>query len=704
MKGLVLLFCGFAALGCAETRALFSASSGDGPGTAYTTGPFPTDVLTVSNATRATGLQVNLPSSNDNCSAQPAAACGYSTLLNQLDGFSVNPRLMVCFSGPVNISTIPSGLQIYSTDHPHSQAIRVDRVIWDGATNCAYAKPTNVLLQQKSYVLAVTNAILAKRSAVTPSDAFTACLASNGPYCARLAAALAETGIPRSHLVSGSVFTTMSVTPWLQGAQTLASSLPAVNLPAGLPSSFALSSIKSLSFTADQSGLPAEPLPLSVLTGVKTLSFGLFISPSYINTSGTAAGTITNGPFSPVGANLVSYHVFVPQAHGKVPVVIYVHGSGDTQFGAPTFIASTLAQKGFATLAFELQGHGFGPASSVTVTTTSGATIVEHTPGRGVAIPPGQPIGAESGCIAPGPIGIRDCVRQNAADLFSLIHLIQQTNGLGLGLDPQRIYVVGQSLGSIISSVALPETSSLDAAVLNGDGGSSVDIARLSPVSLPLAEGLLSSLGNPALLNVADGSAPPAAGYNLAFNDNYVFRGEAPVANTITYAMNIQAAFEAAEWLNMLADPVSFGPYLNADPLHGVTPKPALFQFGIGDLEVPNPTETNAVLAAQAQNSTWILNFPKAVSLEPALATIEDPNVPGLPILPHRVLSNPTIFTPGNGAELSLSLAEQDQVAAFFASRGKTIPDPNQFLTTPFSPDQTLFVRGPLPTGLNFLQ
>ncbi len=691
MKGLVLLYLavGFA-VSAQPATVRFSLDS------AYSVGPFPSNTATAPNAAQPTGIQVSLPSTNDSCGAQPAAACGYSGLVNQLDGFSVDPRLMVCFSDAVDVPSLARGVAIIA---PDGTRIDVQRVIWDGRTNCAFAKPAHVLLQQTRYLLVATDAITRSGGAVQRAPEFTACLAGSDAYCSRLTAVLNKSSVPAAHVMGASIFTTMSVTPWLQRARLLDATLPAIGLPAGYPSYFPIDKISKLTYFPANSGVPSAQIPVQVLAGVKGVFFGIFLSPSYINTSGEAAGTITSSPATPVGFAPISFHVFLPNSAAKAPIVIYVHGSGDTQFGAPTFMASTLARAGFATVAFELLGHGFGETSTMAVTTNSGTTY-EWTPGRGVAIPPGTTIGPESGCIAPGPIGIRDCVRQNAVDLFSLVHLIRQTNGLGLGLDPQRIYIVGQSLGSIIGSVALPISPDLKAAVLNGDGGSSVDIAQLSPASLPLAEGLLTSLKNPELLNVQDRKAPPQFPFNQVFNDNYVFTGQPPAANQVHHAMNIQAAFETAEWLNMLADPLSYGPYLSTHPLAGSSRKPVLFQFGIGDLEVPNPTETAAVLAADAQNSVSLLNFPLTFSVAPELATLEDPSIPGLPILPHRILSNPTIFS--NGAELSLSLAEQQQAAAFFALGGSKIPDANQFLTLPFDPSDPLFFPGPLPQTLNF--
>ena len=76
-----------------------------------------------------------------------------------------------------------------------------------------------------------------------------------------------------------------------------------------------------------------------------------------------------------------------------------------------------------------------------------------------------------------------------------------------------------------------------------------------------------------------------------------------------------------------------------------------------------------------------------------------------LPILPHRMLSNPTIFDPLNQAENALSIALQKQVAGFFNSGGHSQPNPNTSLTGTVFSGQTLFeILSVLPEQLNFIQ
>jgi hypothetical protein len=692
-----------------QTTALYEPTS-------LVAGPFPSNVMTMTDPAQSTGLRVQLPSSNDVCdpSSSPSV-CSNSALLNQLDGFSVNPRLMVCFSAKVDPGTLNSGIHIISVGD--GSLVGINQIVFDPPSDCAFAKPNQVLNQQSQYLLTVTDSVHdAGGQKVTQDARFTDCLKSSEAHCQALSDALNKVVQPTSagQVVAASLFTTMSATTWLEKARRFVdlTELPIV-LPAGIPFSFKLSNLKAISWVPAQSGLPAQDIPLAALSGVDTIAFGLYFSPNFINRSdGTIAVTPANTPILgalplpgiPTGLVAVSFHVFLPAGPtpaGGFPVVIYGHGLGDNQFGAPTFIASTLAQKGFATLAIEITGHGYGAGSVVKLTDKLGIAHTVITPGRGIVIPGNTQIGPTDGCIAlPPAIAVRDCGRQTAVDLFALVATIQKTAGLGMQVNPNRLYYVGQ-FGGTYGTLFQAVEPAIKAAVLNGAGGTSVDVARLGITGRPLGIGYLASM-NPPLLNVPP--APPEPYFHDAFNDNYAFRDTAPLVKEVPGAMAIQAAFEAADWLGMLGDPLSYAPHLTLSPLAGVPAKSTLFQFGLGDLEVPNPTESAVVRAAGAQSSAWFLRFDKAAAIAPDLVPLGLKEM-GFPILPHRVLSNPTIFNYPN--ETPLSLAEQQQVAAYFASDGTTNPNPNPFLTGPFAGQSIFEILAPpavLPEQLNYFQ
>src|SRR4029450_4392637 len=92
--------------------------------------------------------------------------------------------------------------------------------------------------------------------------------------------------------------------------------------------------------------------------------------------------------------------------------------------------------------------------------------------------------------------------------------------------------------------------------------------------------------------------------------------------------------------------------HFKIQPLPGVQVKPTLFQFGYGDLEVPNPVQSNLVRAfagpAQPRFATLpvqYFRFDLAVALDPHLAYVFMPGV-AYSILPHRYLANPSIVEP----------------------------------------------------------
>lgn len=614
---------------------------------------------------------------------------------------------MVCFSGPVNTATLSAGIAVVSL--PGHTAIPINQVIFDANSNCAFAKPNNVLNQASQYLLLVSSAVKdSSGKAVAASSAFDTCKTGvPAGYCSALALSLiGQTPPGGGTLVAASLFSTMEATAWLEQARVYTDGQPPVLAPAGVTSTFQISNLTQFTWVPANTTVGPQNIPLTALSNVGAVSFGTYLSPNYLSSA-----AITSGPASPIGTNTVSYHVFTPKSpKKKIPVVIYGHGLGDSQFGAPTYIASTLAAHGFATLAIEFPGHGYGPGSYVSLTSTSNQVSTVFTPGRGVPLSPGASIGPTDGCIAPGAIGVRDCGRQAAVDLEAIVHAIVATGGLGLNLDPAHIYYVGQSFGSTIGTLFTAVDPTVPAAVLNGDGGTSTDIGRLAITGRPLGLEFLVSLNNPELLNVVSLKAPPEEYFHDDWNDDYVFKNEPPVttgpgSQGVPGSMAIQAAFEAPDWLGMVGDPLAFAPHLTLAPLAGVPAKKVLFQFGFGDLEVPNPTEANVVQAAGALSSTSFFNFQIAAALQPSLLSVFDPSYGALPILPHRVLSNPTIFS-GNVAELSLALAEQQQAADFFASNGRSITDPNKYLTSPFSPSDGIFSTPPatLPQTLNFLQ
>src|SRR4051812_43288272 len=66
-------------------------------------GPFPSDIFTVADPGHNTGVRVNLP--KPNCTTNPSD-CADIDVLNTLDGFNLQPRISVSFSGPIDVSSV----------------------------------------------------------------------------------------------------------------------------------------------------------------------------------------------------------------------------------------------------------------------------------------------------------------------------------------------------------------------------------------------------------------------------------------------------------------------------------------------------------------------------------------------------------------------------------------------------------------------
>lgn len=187
-------------------------------------GPFPSNALTVASSSQKTGLQVNLPPPSGCTPMSTATQCVNVALLNQLDGFSVNPRITVCFSAAVNVSTLSKGIFFVPVSE-FGLPIAINQVIFDPSGLCAYAKPNRVLDQHTEYLLVVTPAVLdANGKSVEASSQYTSCVTQKAtPYCQQLAQAmnpLLTTVSDLQGIAAASVFTTLSATNWVEQART----------------------------------------------------------------------------------------------------------------------------------------------------------------------------------------------------------------------------------------------------------------------------------------------------------------------------------------------------------------------------------------------------------------------------------------------------------------------------------------------------
>src|SRR5438093_9276691 len=113
--------------------------------------PFPTNLYTVRDGTQITGLRVDLP--KPDCASHPSD-CADIDVLDRLDGFNVQPRISIPFSGPIDVSTVTSStVYLLDTSCLACAPIGVNQVVWEPLTNTLHAESDALLKQHTPYLL-----------------------------------------------------------------------------------------------------------------------------------------------------------------------------------------------------------------------------------------------------------------------------------------------------------------------------------------------------------------------------------------------------------------------------------------------------------------------------------------------------------------------------------------------------------------------
>lgn len=651
------------------------------------TGPFPSDFLTVRDPAQKTGLRVNLPLAD--CGSAPST-CAEIGLINRLDGFSLNPRIRVRFSGPVDLNTLRNGVFLVWLDRladdeglvqPSRHVTPINQLQYDPATNTLFAKPDELLAQTRRYALVVTDAVKDTNGQPVRADAgFDACLAGTigGRYCDQLGIAMsaAAAALAPARVVGGSVFTTLSATAFLDQIPDLLR-----DAPLGLTAStnVAVADLASLVLRMHVGTNPAKfqdvPVPLDALAGVGHIAFGSFLSPNFLTAAGrTIAPTPTADAVTlPAASVPLQFHVFLPQSPrpaGGYPVVLA--GSGTVlgqRFALSSAVAATLAARGFAVAAINPVGHGFGPEGKIALTDRTGGVRELPFGGRGIDQNQDGAIGMLEGWF--GASGFRDSLRQTAVDLMQFVHVIRtgvDLDGDGVpDLDGSQVYLLGQCLGADYGLLVQAADPGVRSAVLS------------SPYdSMWSAAGSIQSFARPWVLQALANRTPSLVNKPGPDFESLPAQRGAPVRLVdVPGALDIQEYFERMEWMEMPASAMAFARRLAS--------KRIVFQMSKGDLIVPNCNTSTIIRAAGAREMTSVYRHDLALAA-----------VPGLTLDPHLVLV-PDVAGPPAG--LAITLAAQQQIAAFFASDSLIVPDVNATVRPLFG--KALFeIPEKLPDGL----
>jgi len=661
--------------GCLSLGLVLGAAAGWEPraaGAAQVLSLFPSDRLTAPDPRQSTGRRVALPPPD--C-ASDAAGCDEVRLLNELDGFSVNPRIAIRFSGPIGLDSLTrtSAFLVPLWSEPLPSPIGLAQLVWDGESHTLYARPERYLLQARRYALVLTGKVLDDGGQpLAPADGEPLVTeAAHGVSAKSLVfQRLRSLGIARRDVAAVSVFTTQSVTAGLEQMRDAIEAGPVPELrfalgPGGARSAYARVELDGLDLRRHGSTHPAGPLdeavklPLVLVspTDVRTIGFGRFSSKSFLTDDRRIPATATRAEAPrPQGGEEVDVTVFLPAGNTPPagwPVAIFGHGFGNDRHLVPMTVAGTLARFGFATIAMNVVGHGGGPAGTLTVARTGREPVTLPAGGRGVDLDGDARIRSTEGVgTRPGSplvlIGSRDGLRQTTADLMQLVRAVRRgvdVDGDGrVDLDRERIHYFGQSFGGIYGTLLMAVDPLVRVGVLNVAGGPIVEIARQSPVFRGL------------VLEQLKQRRPPLLNGESDFAESIPLPGEAPVRAPAAGALDIQAYFDRAEWLSQSANPVAFAPYLKQVPLPGVGAKAVLYQWAVGDLTVPNPTTAALLRAGQLQPDSSLYRHDLVSGLSDRFKN------------PHGFLAwigFPEVHAIGRAA--------QEQVARFFLSGGRRI-------------------------------
>jgi Bacterial Ig-like domain len=669
---------------------------------------FPGNQFTVFDFTQNTHRRVDLPKPAE-CAAVPTPVqCTDIDVLNELDGFNVQPRVSIPFSGPIDVSTVSSDtvflVSLGSTIGHGSfgEKIGINQVVWDPATNTLHVETDKLLDQHTRYAIVVTDGIRdtdGKRIDGLDFDKFQHGFGRDRSGFRHDVDDAFNNGkryVRHDRIAAVSVFTTMSTTATLEKIrrQIHHNKPDPATFDIGNGGTahavFAVGDVTGILATRQTGTAPtfsSASLPVSALQivpgAVGQIAFGKFSSPNYLapGESIPAVGTRFGQPVVQ-SMNDIYFDLFVPagpKPAGGWPIAIFGHGFGDSKDGAAFVLAASLAHQGVATIGINVVGHGRGPLGTLTISTTSGSPVVVPIGGRGIDQDGNGTIDSTEGSSAAAPrslIGSTDALRQTDVDLMQLTRVIE-TGGIDLDGDgsadfnPDRIYYYGQSFGGIYGTMFLAIEPDVRVGVPNVAGGPIIEIIRLSPVFRGLFVQAAAARG---LIN-----APSPA----FVNENFPLRNQPPVINAVAGAMDIQRFMDNAEWAGQVGSPVSYAPHVRKDPLQGVPAKTVIFQNAKGDQTVPNPTNT-AIIRAGDLADRWTF-YRNDLAFAANNAT---------PKNPHTFLTN----VAAGGLGPLVALEAQAQIATFFATDGATVIDPDgagPLFEVPIVP--------PLPEETNFI-
>ncbi len=626
--------------GVAALYVLLGGSSGSAAttvsvvrGSSFGSRIFPDDAFTVANKAQLTGRRINFRQGVDypkvggvvqpSCTDADFSICDAFAELNTLDGFDLQPRVLVPFTGPIDLASVNTSNFFISADKG-TFVSGLRQLVFDPATNTLSGISDVFLGEATPYRIHVTSGILDNtgRPVRACSGAcvvrFTTRTASGVLARIRQAMDLPLSNAANAYVLAG-----------FPGASTSTASRKIAFTQNGVDDVFLAASVEpslanplngivrtdqvkvdTTAAGAFQSGAVPNLIP-SGAAGY--YAFGSFLSPRYQfasasgrqdNPYGVGDG-FTDGEIPPVpttrtpvpfGADRIGVIVVTPDPVSfPPPWPAAIYGPGFTRSDYDLFVTADYnAALGIVTLATNPAGHGFGPFSTTTVTAAGvPTTFLSYGRGRdldgdgiigdglndGVG-PTGhvQPDGSELPSRKPID-GLASGLIQTVVDNMALGRAVVaglDIPGIGTNLvDASRVMYYGLSFGGIYGTMLMGTDPLFHQGLLNVPGGPIVDIARLSSFRGDLADKL--AMSRPNLLNGGPGLD--------GFTEDLPLRVDPPTVITHPGAADLQELFANSNWYERKGSPETFAPRirLRPDPAWASNPKNFVYQIAYGD-------------------------------------------------------------------------------------------------------------------------
>jgi acetyl esterase/lipase len=421
---------------------------------------FPDDFWTDDDASTATGVKVHLKSDNF---AAPASLSRFGSAFNDistLDGFGINGTLVMRFTGPINVDSLPTGLASAS---PEGTAVLVEL---DAPTPTFV--PFETLAVQESGSDTSVTLVLSPMFPLKPAtrygfavtagalDASGTCLAPSETMKSLLEGTATDPRLTRLSGRYADLVAKLKSTGTIGGPKSLSAAFVFTTQTATADDTRLAADIRGRTFSYNR-GACTEAANYVACEG--TFSAGNYRTGAYL----------ADGTSAPKGQYTLPVSIYLPKgAHeGPWKTVIYGHGLGGDRTQA-AFLADTSAPVGYAVVALDAPKHGGHPDRPQFAQTAA----VEF---LGAAI-----------SLQPTFDGrkLRDNLRAAAYDKLQLVELLRpglDVDGDSVAdVDAENLTYVGVSLGGIMAPEFLANTTDVKVAVPMVPGARMTEILRES--------------------------------------------------------------------------------------------------------------------------------------------------------------------------------------------------------------------------------